>query len=353
MCIRDRPGVAYTGACEGCDFAFETTPALESVTGTESEDCIDLDDWPPNLYIAHAPEFTLSFGGYGYGYYDDYGYPDADYGSTDTGDWEDEPYVSYDYTITDVFLIGYNYGGSLTWYPQIFTTPSGYSYGEFSWVEDHVVADQMQTWSGTDISYTFSDWCYDYYYYEVEIEDEDDASDEEVPDDIDVDMDTGWWDSGPDPVEGDQVITGTLACGEEESEMPYADVFTSEGLTEGDTLTVTMDGSTEDLNVWINGADGCVVDYSWYSSDCPDEVYYCYTSTADIESADPVQVIVQRGCWEDVETVADYTLRVDSASYDSEDEVTLVNLTSDDAEAATMTEYSETNGWVIEGDVSW
>jgi hypothetical protein len=73
--------------------------------------------------------------------------------------------------------------------------------------------------------------------------------------------------------------------------------------------------------------------------------------------ADPYQIVVQRGCWDDAGAAADYTLRVDSAAYECPSmtcpEPEYATLTGDDIVAATITEYSVTQGWRIEGDLIW
>jgi len=269
----------------------------------------------------------------------------------DTGFGADEGYTLY-----DVFMVGSAYyGPEVIWYPVIYS--SAY-YGEFSWEDDHVIADLTMTWSGSYMDSTLYDWCGSYYepYYDVVIEDE--GEDE---DDVDTPggWDTGGWTYyyGADPVEGDQILTGTLACGEEVG-MPYADVYTTSILDEGETLTATVDGSVDEISLWINSSDSCVASSaSWAMEGCPGEAEWCYTASADIEGADPYEVVVQRYCYMEVETPAEYTLRLDKASHECESsscpEPEIVTLTSDDIEAAVLTEYSSTSGWRIEGDLSW
>jgi hypothetical protein len=64
-----------------------------------------------------------------------------------------------------------------------------------------------------------------------------------------------------------------------------------------------------------------------------------------------------RSCWDEAMLPAEYTLRADIASYDCPTptcpDPTLLTLSSDDIVAATETEYAESEGWIIEGDLIW
>jgi hypothetical protein len=173
-------------------------------------------------------------------------------------------------------------------------------------------------------------------------------------------VDTGSWYGyyGSSPVVGDQILTGELTCGED-PEMPIADVFTTSIMEEGDTLTVTLDEAMYlNHDVWINTEDSCTVGWPiTHWEDCPVEDSYCTVASVDVVADVVYQVVVQRNCLVDEEGHSSYTLRVDSANFECPSLTCpvpiLVTLTGDDMEAAEFTDYAETSGWKIEGELSW
>jgi len=284
-------GTAYTGTCEGCDFAFDMDGEVTRDDGTS--DCYlyptltyVMSDPYTELMMAHADTYTV------YGYYGDYAYDDA-------------------------FLTGY----SAYYY--------GYYFGPtFSVLSSDGSDTATFTRDGNDIAWT---WTYDYSYTGYDYS----YAYTEYCDYV-------TFSDATESFTGDETGTGSVDC-----DGLLADAWTFDVGSDG-AATISVDtvaaDTAFDTKFYVSDPDGCEIASADDNFDCtyaPAD-YYCSSVELSGLAAGTYTVVVSSygSC---TGSTSDYSISVHSGT------TTALTQLADDVDAVTTTPFTTETAYSLEG----